>query len=86
MAILNCSVYRSSKREATYVYLADGTGFEELPAMLRTAFGTPEFVLQFELTKERRLATEDPLEVLDNLARQGFHLQLPPGDGTGDFP
>jgi uncharacterized protein YcgL (UPF0745 family) len=41
-------------------------------------FGTPEFALEFELTPERRLAREDPRQVLANLHERGFHLQMPP--------
>ena len=39
-------------------------------------FGPPEFSFSFDLTKDRSLARENTAEVIDNLKRQGFHLQL----------
>ena len=84
--VMNCSVFRSPRRESTYLYLPEGACFADLPLELRTAFGRPELVLELELTPDRRLATESPREVLDNLRTQGFHLQLPPGEEGGDFP
>jgi uncharacterized protein YcgL (UPF0745 family) len=32
------------------------------------------------LTPERKLAREDIATVLDNLERQGYHLQMPPAE------
>ena len=82
---MNCSVFRSSRKDYTYLYLADGSKLEDLPESLLGAFGTPEFVIDLELSPERKLASEDVLEVMENLREQGFHLQLPPGDQEGDL-
>lgn len=32
------------------------------------------------LTPERQLAREDVAKVLENIEKQGFHLQMPPGE------
>ena len=77
---MKCSVWKSSRKEFAYIYLAHDTPFEELPPQLRTAFGEPEFVMDLELTPERRLAYEDAAEVRDNLVEAGYHLQMPPTD------
>ena len=82
---MNCSVYRSSHKDYTYLYLAEGARLEDLPDSLLGAFGTPEFVIDLELSPERKLASEDVLQVIDNLRERGFHLQLPPGDQDGDL-
>ncbi|NIP18132.1 MAG: YcgL domain-containing protein [Xanthomonadales bacterium] len=82
---MNCSVFRSSRKEYTYIYLRAGMNFEDLPPSLLKAFGAPEFVMDLELSPERELASEDINQVLANLAEQGFHLQLPPGDQIGDL-
>lgn len=71
-------VYKSSKRADTYVYLAARDDFERLPEPLRSQLGALHFVLEFVLTPERKLARENPRQVLENLAERGFHLQFPP--------
>ena len=78
-------MYRSSRKEYTYLYLAEGASLEDLPDSLLGAFGTAEFVIDLELSPERKLASENVLQVMENLREQGFHLQLPPGDQDGDL-
>ncbi|MCK7595371.1 YcgL domain-containing protein [Pseudomarimonas salicorniae] len=75
---MRCFVYRSSRREQTYVYLAERDAFDSLPAPLRGALGELGFVLELELGPDRKLAREDPAVVRANLAGQGFHIQFPP--------
>ncbi len=82
---MNCTVFRSKRKEYTYLYLPEGKSFEDLPRALRGAFGQPEFVIDLELSPERSLASEDVNEVMQNLRENGFHLQLPPGDQSGDM-
>ena len=82
---MNCSVFRSDRKDYTYLYLPSGADFEDLPLALRGAFGNPEFVIDLELSPERELASEDVTEVMKNLEENGFHLQLPPGDQEGDL-
>ena len=71
-------VYKSSKRADTYVYLAARDDFGRLPEPLRNQLGPLHFVLEVALTPERKLARENPRQVLENLAARGFHLQFPP--------
>jgi uncharacterized protein YcgL (UPF0745 family) len=77
---MKCEIWKSTRREFTYVYLASGQAFEDLPGELKAAFGEPEFVMDLELAPERQLANEDTIEVRKNLADVGYHLQLPPSD------
>ena len=84
-----CTVFRSSLKDFTYIYLNAGHDFDDLPDTLREVFGQPEFVMNLELTPERKLAYSDINQVMKNLAEQGYHLQLPPReDATGwlDLP
>ncbi len=86
---MKCSIVRSSLKDFTYLYLTEGYEFEDLPSALREAFGKPEFVMNLELTAARKLAYEDVNQVMQNLAEQGYHLQMPPReDATGllDLP
>jgi uncharacterized protein YcgL (UPF0745 family) len=42
--------------------------------------GKLEFVLELELSPERKLAKEDSQKVLASLQDKGFFVQLPPTD------
>lgn len=75
---MHAYVYKSLKKADTYVFLAARDDFARLPEPLRTQLGRLEFVLELQLTAERKLAREDPAVVRDNLALRGFHLQFPP--------
>lgn len=77
---MQCTIFRSSLKEFTYVYLAEGKGFDDIPVTLKKVFGEPEFVMNLELTPDRKLAYEDIDQVRHNLAGQGYHLQMPPQD------
>lgn len=71
-------VYKSLKKADTYVYLAGRDDVACLPEPLRAQLGELRFVLEVELTPERKLAQEDPAVVRNNLAARGFHIQFPP--------
>ena len=73
-----CTVYRSDRKAETYLYLAQGYAFEDLPAELRQAFGEPAFVMHLNLGADRRLAHVDTGSVLRRLEADGYYLQLPP--------
>jgi uncharacterized protein YcgL (UPF0745 family) len=73
-----CNVYRSDRKAETYLYLAHDRAFDDLPSGLRQAFGEPAFVMQLQLSDERRLARVEVGRVLEQVAKQGFYLQLPP--------
>ncbi|MFP4080220.1 MAG: YcgL domain-containing protein [Ectothiorhodospira sp.] len=74
---MQCYVYRSPRRADTYIYLPHREGFSAVPEPLMKLFGPPEFALEFVLTPQRRLVREEAVQVLGNLLRQGFHLQIP---------
>ncbi|MDQ3287000.1 MAG: YcgL domain-containing protein [Pseudomonadota bacterium] len=71
-------VYKSSRKQDTYVYLAARDDFARVPQAILLTLGTLQFVLEVELTPERKLARADPAVVRGNLALRGFHLQIPP--------
>ena len=71
-------VYRSQKRDDTYVYLRERDAFGVLPANIAATLGELQFVLEVALTPERKLAREDAAVVRENLAARGFHIQFPP--------
>ena len=75
-----CHVYRSSRKENLYIYVAASEGFDRVPKELMVQFGEPERALSLLLTPEKRLAREDPVIVIENLKAKGYLLQLPPAD------
>ncbi len=75
---MHCFIYKSSKKSDTYLYMRCQDDFSEVPESLLAAFGSPVFVMELELTPQRKLASEDVNQVMQNLDEKGFHLQLPP--------
>ncbi len=71
-------VYRSRRREETYLFLPAQAAYDELPEALQTHFGEAESFLEFTLYEERYLSQSDSRAVLNALREQGFYLQLPP--------
>ena len=71
-------VYKSLRKENTYVYLRQRDDFEVIPEVVRAPLGELVFVLEVELSPQRKLAQADPAVVRANLAAHGFHLQFPP--------
>ena len=74
---MNCYIYRCSRKEDMYLYLAEKDDFSCVPDEIMRALGITEFSMELELTPERKLAREDTSTVLKNLEDKGFHLQLP---------
>ncbi len=75
---MKCAVYRSTRKEYTYLYLPDAKeDFASVPETLRKLIEPLEFVMNFDLTPQRKLASEDPQEVLRHLEDEGWFLQFP---------
>ena len=70
-------IYRSTRREGMYVYVDRPDAINQLPAPVIGQLGAAEFAMEIELTKDRKLGQEDSAVVIDNLEKQGFHVQMP---------
>lgn len=79
---MRCVVYRSDKREGTYVYTIAGDGLERVPPQLRQSLAPLVEALAFELTPGRKLARADASVVLANLSAVGYHIQFPPAEAV----
>lgn len=77
---MKCYVYKSLEKEGTFLYLGEKDRFDLLPDGLLNLFGKPGFVLEFELTPDRRLAQADARQVTADLHEHGYYLQFPPQD------
>jgi hypothetical protein len=71
------SVFRSSKKPDTYLYVRRGYPWNDLPETLRTLFGKPVHAMDLILTPERKLARTSAKQVLASIADKGFFLQMP---------
>jgi uncharacterized protein YcgL (UPF0745 family) len=77
-AYMLCFIYKSLKKEHLYLYVDKKDDFSKVPEALFHSFGRMEFVMDLELTPERKLAKEDAGKVLESLKERGFFVQLPP--------
>lgn len=77
---MECAIYKSLKKQDTYLYLAAKDDFSQIPEALLKLLGELVHVMDLDLHPERRLAQEDVVEVLRNLEERGWHLQMPRRD------
>ena len=75
---MQCFVYKSLRRAETYVYLRAADALDVLPAPIAEQLGKLAFVIEIDLSSQRKLARENVDEVMVNLNGQGYHLQFPP--------
>jgi uncharacterized protein YcgL (UPF0745 family) len=71
------SVFRSSKKSDTYLFVRRGQEWEELSESLRGIFGQPVHSMDLVLTPDRKLARTTGKQVLDAIAEKDFFLQMP---------
>lgn len=71
-------VYKSLRKDDTYVFLASRDDFTCLPEPVRAQLGALQFVLELALTPDRKLARGDTVVVREHLSARGFHIQFPP--------
>ena len=73
-----CAVYKSLKKDSTYLYVLRRDDFSAVPEALLKTFGTPTLVTLLNLAKREHLALADIDKVRQQLTQQGYYLQLPP--------
>ncbi|WP_319004170.1 MULTISPECIES: YcgL domain-containing protein [Rheinheimera] len=71
-------MYKSRKKDSTYLYVKQRDDFSAVPQALLDTFGKPELVTVINLEKREHLALADIDRVKQQLQQQGFYLQLPP--------
>jgi uncharacterized protein YcgL (UPF0745 family) len=75
---MQCFIYKSLKKDELYLYLQKKDDFTDIPEPLFNSLGRIEFVMELEITPERKLAREDVNKVLFSLQDKGFFVQMPP--------
>lgn len=73
-----CAIYRSTKRDQTYLYVEKKDDFCRVPEELLQGFGQPQFSMSINLAQREKLATADIEKVKQSLLEQGYYLQVPP--------
>ncbi|MCT8341810.1 MULTISPECIES: YcgL domain-containing protein [Photorhabdus] len=73
-----CAIYRSPKREQTYLYVEKRDNFSRVPEELLKSFGQPQYTMTISLVDRKNLAGADIEKVKISLIEQGFYLQIPP--------
>lgn len=78
MTKLLCNIYKSRRKEETYLYVSLKDDLTRVPEVLLETFGRPELVTKLILIPERKLARIGADKVLESIEEKGFYLQLPP--------
>ncbi|MCT4702327.1 YcgL domain-containing protein [Enterobacteriaceae bacterium H20N1] len=73
-----CVIYRSSKRDQTYLYVEKKDDFSRVPEELMKGFGEPKLAMILPLDGSKKLANADFDKVKQALKDEGYYLQLPP--------
>ena len=73
-----CAIYRSSKRDQTYLYVEKKDDFSRVPEELMKGFGTPQLAMLLPLDGRKKLVNADIEKVKTALCEEGFYLQMPP--------
>lgn len=73
-----CAIYKSTKKEQTYLFVKNRDDFSAVPEQLMLSFGTPVLVTITNLATKDKLAFADLAKVKTSLDAQGYYLQLPP--------
>ena len=73
-----CTIYRSSKRDQTYLYVEKRDDFSSVPEELMKSFGQPQLAMVIDLESKKKLGSADIERVKSALKEQGYYLQLPP--------
>ncbi|MDX5626771.1 MULTISPECIES: YcgL domain-containing protein [unclassified Brenneria] len=73
-----CVIYRSSKRDQTYLYVEKKDDFSRVPEELMKSFGKPHLAMLLPLDGSKKLVNADIEKVKQAIKEQGFYLQVPP--------
>ncbi|ROR14813.1 YcgL domain-containing protein [Erwinia sp. JUb26] len=73
-----CVIYRSTKRDQTYLYVEKKDDFSRVPEALMSGFGKPQLAMLLPLDGSKKLVGADIEKVRAALRDEGFYLQMPP--------
>ncbi|WP_253377599.1 YcgL domain-containing protein [unidentified bacterial endosymbiont] len=73
-----CVIYRSTRRDQTYLYVEKKDDFSRVPEELLKSFGRPQLAMLLPLDGRKMLVNASLEKVKTALTEQGYYLQLPP--------
>lgn len=71
-----CYIYRSIKKENSYLYIGAENDFSNVPEVLMNVFGEPIFVMKILLDGKRKFVAGTSQEIEDKIKQDGFFLQM----------
>ncbi|MBV1790055.1 YcgL domain-containing protein [Marinobacterium sp. D7] len=73
-----CSIYKSPRKDETYLYVDKREALTRVPEPLLEMFGKPVHVMDMPLKSDRKLARVESERVLEGIEEKGYYLQMPP--------
>ncbi|HEX4503244.1 MAG TPA: YcgL domain-containing protein [Scandinavium sp.] len=73
-----CVIYKSIKRDQTYLYVEKKDDFSRVPEELMKGFGQPQLAMILPLDGRKQLVNASLEKVKKALTEQGYYLQMPP--------
>jgi hypothetical protein len=73
-----CVIYKSIKRDQTYLYVEKKDDFSRVPEELMKGFGQPQLAMILPLDGRKQLVNASLEKVKKSLTEQGYYLQMPP--------
>ena len=81
---MHCYVYKGNKKDDHFLYLGQEFDQQNLPNKFPQAIlslmGELSFVVEFDLSADRKLPQADAAHVLADIEAHGFYLQMPKQD------
>lgn len=69
-------VYKSKKKLRSYLYIKEKDVFSHIPSGLLDAFGVPEFIMMFSLSKRRQLPRVSVDTLSKALEQKGYFIRI----------
>jgi hypothetical protein len=73
-----CVIYKSTRRDQTYLYVEKKDDFSRVPEELMKGFGQPLLAMILPLDGRKQLVNASLEKVKSALSEQGYYLQMPP--------
>ncbi len=78
MTPIMVSAFKSPKKDELYLFIPKDTEVDTLANELLVMFGTPEHVVDFELTPDKKMPRCDAAKLYEALKTKGYFMQMPP--------
>ena len=83
---IKCTVYKSLKKDETYVFIPTTSQLSDLPDELKSVLGETEKIMTLTITPEKKMARGTGADVIKSFEEQGFHLQMPEKPHINSIP